>query len=144
MIFRLRGGTTDLCSCSFRIWDKRAAYRMEINIAYENGDTDFGGNNLTYRVMQLLKVAIVHRLYPSAVKPEKEILAGYDRDVFRFVDQYGAGALYWELEEEYEKAEAYLPTRFRRFEQQSRSAYYQVKNNFIFVFPGGNGEKGIL
>ncbi len=84
--------------------------------------------------MQLLKVAIVHRLYLLAVKPEKEILAGYDRDVFRFVDQYGAGALYRELEEEYEKAEAYLPTRFRRFEQQSRAAYYQVKNNFYFLF----------
>ena len=41
--------------------------------------------------MQLLKVAIVHRLYLLAVKPKKEILAGYDRDVFRFVDQYGAG-----------------------------------------------------
>ena len=134
LILDCGGGTTDLCSCSFRIWDKRAAYRMEINIAYENGDTDFGGNNLTYRVMQLLKVAVVHRLYPSAVKPEKEILAGYDRDVFRFVDQYGTGALYRELEEEYEKAEAYLPTRFRRFEQQSRSAYYQVKNNFYFLF----------
>ena len=69
--------------------------------------------------MQLLKVAVVHRLYTLAVKPEKEILAGYDRDVFRFVDQYGAETLYQELEEEYEKAEAYLPTRFRRFEQQS-------------------------
>ena len=50
------------------------------------------------------------------------------------MDQYGTGALYRELEEEYEKAEAYLPTRFRRFEQQSRSAYYQVKNNFYFLF----------
>lgn len=134
LIIDCGGGTTDLCSCRFRIWDKRVAYRIEIDTSYENGNTDFGGNNLTYRIMQLLKLAIVNRLYQGCLTPEKQILAGYDMDVFRFVDQYGAEAVYEKLEEEYQKAEAYLPTRFREFENQSRTDYYKVKNNFYFLF----------
>jgi len=128
------GGTTDLCSCRFRLWDRRVAYRIEIDTAYENGDTDFGGNNLTYRIMQLLKIAVTRRLYQTDLKTEEEILAGYDVDVFRYVDQHGAGELYRELETEYEKAEAYLPTRFREFENESRGDYFKVKNNFYFLF----------
>ena len=53
------GGTTDMCSCRFRIWDERVSYRISIETSYENGDADFGGNNLTYRIMQLLKVLTV-------------------------------------------------------------------------------------
>ncbi|XBX05413.1 molecular chaperone [Enterocloster clostridioformis] len=128
------GGTTDLCSCRFRIWDQRVAYRIEIDTSYENGDTDFGGNNLTYRIMQLLKIAAVNCLYPGRLLPEGQILSGYDIDVFRFVDQYGTEEVYRVLEEEYGKAEAFLPTQFRKFENQSRSDYYKVKNNFYFLF----------
>lgn len=134
LIIGCGGGTTDLCSCRFRIWDRRVAYRIEIETAYENGDTDFGGNNLTYRIMQLLKIAIVNRLAGQVLKAEESILAGYDMDVFRHVDQYGAGNLYRELEETYGQAEEYLPTRFRDFENKSRADYYKVKNNFYVLF----------
>lgn len=134
LIIDCGGGTTDLCSCSFKVWDKRVAYRIEINTSYENGDTDFGGNNLTFRIMQLLKVAIVNRLYREILEPEKEIIAAFDIDVFRHVDQYGVNEIYRGLEENYKKAEQYLPTRFREFENQSRADYYKVKNNFYFLF----------
>lgn len=134
LIIDCGGGTTDLCSCRFKIWDKRVAYQIDIETAYENGDTDFGGNNLTYRIMQLLKISIVNRLTGGALKSERAILAGYDLDVFRHVDRYGAGSLYKELEETYRDAEKYLPTRFREFENKSRAEYYKVKNNFYFLF----------
>lgn len=134
LIIDCGGGTTDLCSCRFRIWDQRAAYRIEIDTSYENGDSDFGGNNLTYRIMQLLKLVIVNRIYPGRLLSESQILSGYDIDVFRFVDQYGIDRIYQQLEGEYEKAEELLPTRFRKFENQSRSDYYKVKNNFYFLF----------
>ncbi len=134
LILDCGGGTTDLCSCRFRVWDKQTAYRIEMDMAYENGDTDFGGNNLTYRILQLLKIAVVNRICPLALKPEGELLAGYDRDVYRYVDQHGAEAIYRELEEEYRKAEEYLPTQFSIFEHQGRREYYQVKNNFYLLF----------
>lgn len=113
LIIDCGGGTTDLCSCRFRIWDRPMAYRVEIETSYENGDTDFGGNNLTYRIMQLLKIAIVNRLYLMNLALEENILAGYDMDVFRYVDQHGTKELYKELEKNYEEAEEFLPTRFR-------------------------------
>ncbi|WP_313152243.1 molecular chaperone [Lacrimispora sp.] len=134
LIIDCGGGTTDLCSCRFRIWDRRMAYRVEIDTSYENGDTDFGGNNLTYRIMQLLKIAIVNRLYPMKLNQEGHILAGYDMDVFRYVDQHGTKELYRELEKNYEEAEEFLPTRFREYENRSRADYYKVKNNFYFLF----------
>lgn len=60
----------------------------------------------------------------------KEILKAY----FGHVDQYGSEELYRELEEECRKAEHFLPTRFREFENQSRADYYKVKSNFYFLF----------
>lgn len=134
LIIDCGGGTTDLCACRFRVWDKRVSYRIEIDTSYENGDTDFGGNNLTFRIMQFLKVAIVNRLYPGILEPEQDILSAYDIDVFRYVDRYGVGKIYEGLEENYRRAEQYLPTCFRRFENQSRIDYYKVKNNFYFLF----------
>ncbi|XBX05398.1 molecular chaperone [Enterocloster clostridioformis] len=134
LIIDCGGGTTDLCSCSFHLWDRRVSYQIEIDTSYENGDTDFGGNNLTYRIMQLIKITIVNKLYPGRLIKREDILAGYDIDVFRYVDQYGSEELYRELEEEYGKAERFLPTRFREFENQSRADYYKVKNNFYFLF----------
>ncbi|NBI72893.1 molecular chaperone [Clostridiaceae bacterium] len=134
LIIDCGGGTTDLCSCRFRVWDRRAAYRIEIDTAYENGDTDFGGNNITWRVMQLIKVALVNRLYPAELKSVSALLSGFDCDVFRYVDENGCAALYRELESEYQKAEKRLPTRFREFENQGRADYYKVKNNFYVLF----------
>lgn len=142
------GGTTDLCSLSFRIWDRRVSYEVEIHTSYENGYTDFGGNNLTYRIMQILKISIVNHLFgddnsiDSAAKnpiqekipTAEDILAGYDIDVFRYVDAHGIKELYKELEEAYEKAESFLPTRFQEFENRSRADYFKVKNNFYFLF----------
>lgn len=128
------GGTTDLSSCRFRVWDNRVAYQIKIETAYENGDTDFGGNNLTYRIMQLLKIAVVNQSGKSRLKSVASILEQYDTDVFRYVDQYGADSLYRELEDIYKEAENILPTRFRGFENRSRGEYYKVKNNFYFLF----------
>ena len=134
LIIDCGGGTTDLCSCRFRIFDNRVSYRIEIDTSYENGDTDFGGNNLTFRIMQLLKISIVNQLFPGTLLSTEQILAGYDVDVFRCVDQSGASELYRELELEYNKAEEFLPTRFREYENRSRADYYKVKNNFYFLY----------
>ncbi|MBR1729602.1 MAG: molecular chaperone, partial [Selenomonadaceae bacterium] len=50
------GGTTDISTCNFKIDNRRVAYSIDIETGFENGSTDFGGNNLTYRVMQILKL----------------------------------------------------------------------------------------
>ncbi|HHY75044.1 MAG TPA: molecular chaperone, partial [Bacillus bacterium] len=50
------GGTTDLSSCKFRIRDGHLSYKIDIQTTYENGDTNFGGNNITYRIFQFMKI----------------------------------------------------------------------------------------
>ena len=128
------GSSSDLYSCRFRIRDQRVAYKIEIENAYKNGSADFGGNNLTYRIMQLLKIAIVNQLYDGCIKTKQEILEGFNLDIFRYVDQHGTAGLYEELETVYAQAEEFLPTRFHDYENRSRIEYYQVKNNFYFLF----------
>ncbi len=128
------GGTTDLCSYRFRIQDNKTSYRIEMQTAYENGDTDFGGNNLTYRIMQLLKIELLHKCGELPEISAAGLLEQMDTDVDRFVDEYGAKEYYRRLDAAYERAEELLPTRFAEYERYNRSDYYKVKNNFYTLF----------
>lgn len=128
------GGTTDLSACHFSVQDERVAYHIQIETAYENGDTDFGGNNLTYRIMQYLKILLAERLGCQMIKTAKDILQELDMDIFRYVDANGTGQLYKTLEEVYEMAEQWIPTRFKEYETRSREEYFKVKNNFYHLF----------
>lgn len=119
LIIDCGGGTTDLTSGMFRINNNRVSYIVDLKTRYENGDTNFGGNNLTYRIMQMLKIRIVTELgFLSREKyPVSEAMASYDR-----------------LEEVYQDAEQYLPTRFKEYEDRSREHYFFVKNNYYYLF----------
>lgn len=127
------GGTTDLSSCRFWIENQRVSYRIDITTAYENGDTNFGGNNLTYRIMQLCKVSMAHQL-EGEICPPKELVGELGTDIFRRVDDTSVEEVYQRLEQEYQKAERVIPTRFKEYEHSSHSEYYAVKNNFYFLF----------
>lgn len=119
LIIDCGGGTTDLTSGMFRINNNRVSYIVDLRTRYENGDTNFGGNNLTYRIMQMLKIRIVTEL--GLLNQEKfslsETMASYDK-----------------LEELYRGAEQYLPTRFKEYEDRSREHYFFVKNNYYYLF----------
>ena len=128
------GGTTDLCACRFRVRDDRVAYHIRIETSYENGDTHFGGNKLTYRIMQYMKIRMAEKLGASLSCQTEEILNGMDMDIYRYVDENGTESLYQALEEAYEAAETCIPTRFQEYELQSREDYFKVKNNFYHLF----------
>lgn len=128
------GGTTDLCSYRFRIWDNKTSYRIEMQTVYENGDTDFGGNNLTYRIMQLFKIELLHQCGELPEVSAAMLLEQMNTDVDRFVDEYGVKEYYRRLDAAYEQAEELLPTRFAEYERYNRGDYYKVKNNFHTLF----------
>lgn len=134
LIIDCGGGTTDLSSCRFRISDRRVAYQIDIATAYENGNTDFGGNNLTYRILQLLKLTLARQLGGEELPDPAALIRAFDVDVFRAVDRDGVDAVYAALDGAYGQAEQILPTRFRDYEHSSRADYYAVKNNFYFLF----------
>ena len=109
------GGTTDLTSGRFRIDNSRVSYLVDLETSYENGDTNFGGNNLTYRILQLIKIRIV------------KALKGWE-------EGKGEETSIRCLEEAYKRAEAVLPTRFKEYEERSREEYFYVKNNYYYLF----------
>lgn len=115
LIIDCGGGTTELTSGKFCIENNRVSYEIQLQTQYENGDTNFGGNNLTYKILQLLKIQIVRFL-------KNEPLTLHDSF---FIE---------ELQREYDKAEIILPTQFKRYENVSRSDYFAVKNNYYYLF----------
>lgn len=109
LILDCGGGTTDLTSGQFCIENNRVSYIIDLETRYENGDTNFGGNNLTYRILQLLKLRIVEEAGTGT--PDSE-----------------------SLQERYDRAEEWLPTRFKEYEEKSRENYFLVKNNYYYLF----------
>lgn len=119
LIIDCGGGTTDLTSGLFRIDNNRVSYIIDLETRYENGDTNFGGNNLTYRIMQLLKIKIVIKL--GFLEQEKNLISETKKP-------------YDKLDKLYQYAEKYLPTQFESYEECSREHYFFVKNNYYYLF----------
>ncbi|MBU3075499.1 molecular chaperone [Clostridium estertheticum] len=134
LIIDCGGGTTDLTSCNFTIYNNRVSYQIDIETAYENGDTDFGGNNLTFRIMQFIKILMARELMKDNGDIRNVILEEFDVDVFRFVDENGVLRIYEKLSQEYENVESIIPTKFKEYEDKSREDYYKVKSNYYFLF----------
>ena len=74
LIIDCGGGTMDISSCAFKVEDRRVAYKIDIETGYENGSTDFGGNNLTYRILQMLKLRLVEALYRRSVERQEQTI----------------------------------------------------------------------
>lgn len=157
------GGTTDVSSCTFQVDNRRVSYDIDIETAYENGITDFGGNNLTYRVLQMLKLKIVetlceqyqnedgrirarHEFYgekiafdgktflrASAVPKLKTLLKNFNTDVFSDEEE-DTETLYRDFEYAYDLAEEIIPTKFKDWENRTRAEYFRVRNNYYFLF----------
>jgi len=134
LIIDCGGGTTDLTGCSFSISNNRVSYKLDIETSYENGDTDFGGNNLTFRIMQFLKIIMANSLVNGNVEIKKAIIDEFKIDIFRFIDKSGINELYETLNEEYERAESVIPTKFQLYETRSKEDYCKVRSNYYFLF----------
>lgn len=134
LIIDCGGGTTDLSSCNFVIENDNVSYRVDIETTYENGDTNFGGNNITYRIMQYIKIMFAAFYSNRKSVHIDDIIQVAAEDIFRYVDEFGRNAVYEKLEQAYEEAEAIIPTRFKNYENRTRDEYFMVKNNFYFLF----------
>lgn len=135
LIIDCGGGTTDLSSCRFRITEGFMSYKIDLHMTFENGDTNFGGNNITYRILQFMKIVLAHyyRNKRDIIDIDDLIEIPGD-DIFRYVDNLGVGKVYEKFEQSYEEAEAVIPTRFKEFESQAREEYQRVKNNYHFLW----------
>ncbi|MBG9796350.1 molecular chaperone [Brevibacillus laterosporus] len=129
------GGTTDLSSCQFSILDGHISYKIDIHTTYENGDTNFGGNNITYRIMQFMKIVFANYYTKRRMNTDiDELIPIPATDLYRYVDEYGVGAVYENFEASYLEADRFIPTQFKMYENRSREEYHRVRNNFYFLW----------
>ena len=134
LIIDCGGGTTDLASCRFVIDNDRVSYKVDIETTYENGDTNFGGNNITYRIMQYIKIMFAAHYTNQEMVHIDDIIQVASEDIFRYVDEFGKDEVYRGLDEAYEAAENIIPTQFKNYENSTRDEYFMVRNNFYFLF----------
>ncbi len=137
LIIDCGGSTTDMTSCTFSVLNQRMSYKIDIDTTYMDGDMDFGGNSITYRIMQVLKIQLFSVLEGGVERREAsmdDLMERFEVDVYRYVDENGTKKLYAPMEALYAIAEKKIPTRFQEWENLSRSDYYRVKNNYFFLF----------
>ncbi|MHC1748114.1 MAG: molecular chaperone [Cellulosilyticaceae bacterium] len=133
LIIDCGGGTTDLSSCTFKIKSNRIGYKIDIETGYENGDTNFGGNNLTFRIMQWLKILLAYQLTQQTEKLAA-LQESFEIDLFRSVDSQGIDEIYKNLDTDYQAVHEIIPTQFKDYENTSSEDYLKVKNNFYTLF----------
>ena len=133
LIIDCGGGTTDLTSCVFRIKDNRVTYKLDMSTTYANGETNFGGNNLTYRIFQFLKILFAN-YYSNESVIKLEQLFDTSVDMYRYVDDNGTAKVYEKLEQLYRESESTLPTCFAEYKTGFSEDYIKVKSNFHFLW----------
>lgn len=148
MIMDCGGGTTDLASCEYEYRTTDIGTELRLNTCFENGNVNFGGNNITYRIMQLLKIKVAAALSEGIIdsngeairlidKSENEILGlveinmkkdPYDSDQAN--DDIYAGFL-----ENYKRAERIVPTQYvENKKYRGVESLKKIKRNFYYLW----------
>lgn len=151
LVFDCGGGTSDLASCSYTIEEEDDIISLNLTTNYLNGDVNFGGNNITYRIMQYLKVIYAHyfRSGKQNQSPEKieidEIIKQDSNSIFSYIEGEIENAdeikvkerydeIYSTLQAKYDEAEEIIPTKFALYLNKDADTYNKVKNNFYFLW----------
>lgn len=146
LIIDCGGGTSDLASCEYIIdKDEDGIINLSVNTEYMNGDVNFGGNNLTYRIMQYMKIVYANQLEKKD-RPNIDKLIEIDTNaIFSVIEGELENDEDIKVKERYEDvyalinkayidAENIIPTKYSEYENQTKEEYDKVKNNFYFLW----------
>ena len=139
LIMDCGGGTTDLASCEYSL--DTTGYSKSLNIVtrFENGDSNFGGNNVTYRILQFLKIKLAHKLQGKECSVQK--LIDDENNILSIIDENHDSSepaqddrklIYSNFESEYEQAENFVPTKFG--EEKLLQKKSKLKRNFYYLW----------
>ena len=139
LIMDCGGGTTDLASCEYSLDTKGYSKNLNIITRFENGDSNFGGNNVTFRILQLLKIKLAHKLQgkecsvQKLIDDENKILSAIDNKHDKsYAHSDEITPVYDKFDKEYELAEKFVPTKFGAEKLlQKRS---KLKRNFYYLW----------
>lgn len=153
MILDCGGGTTDLASCSYQYLASNSYKTIKIKTNFENGDSNFGGNNITFKILQILKIKLAHYLKNKneediqkrdisvqslITADENEIMSNIDED-FKDGDKNteinglkAKNDIYKNFEQAYNEAEKYIPTRFADCNLKNKKR--KIKRNYYYLW----------
>jgi hypothetical protein len=128
------GGTSDMVKCDYTIDNLQKRSDINITVGYANGDTNFGGNNLTYRIMQYIKIKLALFYANQETMNVDELLGVTSLDIFDYIDTYGIKKLYEGFEQAYKISGQTIPTAYDEFTTDAESVYLNVRGNFYFLW----------
>lgn len=133
------GGTTDLATCEYRFSKDASGQLNEIEMLtqFTNGDFNYGGNNITFRIMQLVKLKIAVKCGFITEADINKVLERSENDLLIDADhvEYDADALYKDFNTLYQLCEECIPTQFNNmadvFYDDDKS---KIKRNFYYLW----------
>lgn len=134
LILDCGGGTSDMVNCNYKITNEGITSRLELHVTYAHGDTNFGGNHLTWRVMQYLKIRLAESILHKEPAAMDELFPGVLAQIYESIDEYGLEKAYAAFSEAYRGAEAVIPTCFDFYQNQPESAFLKVRSNYYFLW----------
>lgn len=150
MILDCGGGTTDLASCSVEYEDMDTSKELILNSGFVNGNSNFGGNNITYKILQLIKIKLVEKLKNSSeidlltvIKHDENAILNISDELLREENSiFHAGletfhqSIYGDFQKLYEECEAVIPTQFMKNQDSndSRRDIGKKKQNYYFLW----------
>ncbi len=139
------GGTTDLASCHYSYKRNETAYELKLETKFENGNSNFGGNNITFRIFELLKIKIADFYSGKCAQVNldhaiSKLINSNQNDVLDSIDDAIKKKkpidIYEKLNEESKKSEEILPTDFNGESEYARKAGTRqlIKRNFYYLW----------
>lgn len=134
LIIDCGGGTSDMIRCDYIINQSNVTSEVELKIRYAYGNTNFGGDNLTYRILQYLKIRFAEVFAKKQRMLIDEVFERVLEDMYVFVDDFGIDKAYERLNDRYAWAETVIPTCYHRYENNSENRYLKIKGNYYFLW----------
>jgi hypothetical protein len=134
LIIDCGGGTTDLTSCDYYIHDNNITYELNVTTTYSNGETNFGGNNITFRIFQYLKILFSKYYKKERVITLEEMFESDIWDIYRYVDINGCEKTYKILNKAYDDCEKTIPTKFNEYKNSPSEDFMKIRSNFYFLW----------
>lgn len=134
LILDCGGGTSDMVCCDYRITNEAITSRMDMHVTFAHGDTNFGGNHLTWRVMQFIKIRLAETESHQPPASLEALFPGILADIYQKVDEEGCEKAYETFQKAYQDAEVLIPTCFYDYRNHPESIYQKIRGNFYFLW----------
>lgn len=137
------GGTTDVAHCIYSFIDREPAPKLIIETQYESGNSNYAGNNITYRILQLLKIKIANMLkYHRKIYAYQLISSNEggntEESILEAIDKGHDGHVMQKIYETFNKcyaeAEDVVPTLFGDDFNGTSAAKKKHKRNYYYLW----------